>query len=111
MRNAPEDWKAISAGRALATIDAEDRALDGATNRLELGRARERMNQARWTLERASRAIYGDRVEVAHTGQALSEEDAGLLTSARELLDLFKARRERVIESADCAPAALEEKP
>ena len=83
IRNAPEQWKAISTGNALARLDSEDRAMDHATNGIMLGRARERMAQARWTLERTARNIYGD------------QELKGI--NAAQLTDLLLAVSERML--------------
>ena len=91
-RNAPEQWKDISTGKALQRIDEEDRSLESATTKIELGRARERLNQARWTLERTCRSIYGDKLTIA---SEINPQDRELLANASELLALFK---EKVIE-------------
>ena len=60
LRNAPEQWQEISAGRALSRLDKAETDLDTAEDQLTVSRARESAKLAQWNLERANRKLYGD---------------------------------------------------
>ena len=60
LRNAPEQWQEISAGRALQRYEKAKTDLDAAEDQVGIGKARESGKFAQWDLERASRKLYGD---------------------------------------------------
>ncbi len=60
LRNCPEQWAEISAGRALTRVQAAHDDLDNATDKLDVAKAREKARQAEWMLERVARRMYGD---------------------------------------------------
>lgn len=60
LRNAPEQWQEITAGRALSRLDKAETDLDTAEDQLTVSRARESAKLAQWNLERANRKLYGD---------------------------------------------------
>lgn len=101
LRNAPEEWKAISAGQALARVDSEDRKLDSAQNGVELGRARERLSLAKWTLERTARSIYGDSQQLSVSAEQLG--DLLMQISSRMLTErqVSSVPAERVIDATN----------
>ena len=60
VRNCPDEFLAISAGRSLARIgDAED-LIDSAEDQLAVSKGRESARLAQWNLERANRKLFGD---------------------------------------------------
>lgn len=60
LRNCPEQWAEISAGRALSRVQAAHEDLDQARDKLDVAKAREKARQAEWMLERVARRMYGD---------------------------------------------------
>jgi hypothetical protein len=60
LRNAPEQWQEISAGKALSRYEKAKSDLDAASDQIGIGKARESGKFAQWDLERASRKLYGD---------------------------------------------------
>lgn len=59
LRNAPDQWQALSAGRALARYEDAMDKLEQARDRLDLTKADKRIASSQWELERVARKIYG----------------------------------------------------
>ena len=79
---------------------------------LRLARAREEFRAWSWIAERRESRLYGQKQEVSVKTESLSERDAGLLTSAQELLTLFKARQAQAVDNPviEAHPPALTSK-
>lgn len=60
LRNAPEAWMELSAGRCLARLEDAETLLDSAEDQIAVSKARESARLAQWSLERASRKLYGE---------------------------------------------------
>lgn len=60
LRNSPEEWQAISAGRALQRYEKAKTDLDDANDQVTISRARESARLSQWDLERAARRLYGE---------------------------------------------------
>ena len=60
LRNAPEQWQELSAGKALHRLERARTDLDAAEDMLTVSRSREVAKLAQWDLERANRKLYGD---------------------------------------------------
>lgn len=60
LRNSPEEWLAISAGKALARVETAEKDMDEADDTVKVSRARESHRMGAWSLERAARKLYGD---------------------------------------------------
>lgn len=60
IRNSPEEWKAISSGKALARIEKAEKDMDAAADAVEVAKARESHRMGAWTLERVARCMYGE---------------------------------------------------
>jgi transposase-like protein len=60
VRNCPDEFLAISAGRSLSRIEQAEEDLDTAEDQLAVSKARESARLAQWNLERASKKLYGD---------------------------------------------------
>lgn len=61
LRNCAEEFMAISAGRSLSRIEQAETDLDAEeSDQLKVTKARESARLAQWTLERASRRLFGD---------------------------------------------------
>jgi hypothetical protein len=60
LRHSPEEWKAISAGKALARIEQAEEDMDAATDQVAVSKARESHRMGAWALERVARNLYGD---------------------------------------------------
>lgn len=60
LRNSPEEWKAVSAGKALARIEQAEVDMDAATDQTQIAKARESHRMGAWTAERVARSIYGE---------------------------------------------------
>ena len=61
LRNAPDQWKAISAGKALARIERAEQDMDAAEDQVAVAKARESHRMGAWSLERVCRGIYGEQ--------------------------------------------------
>jgi hypothetical protein len=60
IRHSPEEWKTISAGKALARIEQAESDMDSAENQVDIAKARESHRMGAWAVERVARAMYGD---------------------------------------------------
>lgn len=60
VRNCPDEFLAISAGRSLARIEVAEQTIDDAEDQLAVSKGRESARLAQWHLERASRKLFGD---------------------------------------------------
>lgn len=61
LRNCAEEFMAVSAGRSLSRIEQAESDLDSDdSDQLKVTKARESARLAQWTLERASRKLFGD---------------------------------------------------
>lgn len=60
LRNSPEEWKAISAGKALARIEQAEVDMDAADDQVKIAKARESHRMGAWAAERVARSIYGE---------------------------------------------------
>jgi hypothetical protein len=60
VRNCPDEFLAISAGRSLARIEEAEQTIDGAEDQLGVSKGRESARLAQWNLERANRKLFGD---------------------------------------------------
>ena len=58
---AAEEYRAISAGRALARLQAAEDSLEGATDRLDVAKHRELGKLAGWQLERLSKQYAANK--------------------------------------------------
>ena len=70
IRHCPEEWAAVSAGRALAKMETAETDLDAADDKTQIMKAREARRMGEWTLERVARKIYGD-VKQENTGTVI----------------------------------------
>ena len=103
--------KTLINGELARTLD-EMKQARFADSPLPLACAREEFRAWSWIAERRESQLYSQRTHIEVANQPLSKVDAELLGSAQELLKLFKARSvERVVETEDAAPAAIENKP
>lgn len=92
-------------GELARTLD-EMKEAKLADSPLPLACAREEFRAWSWIAERRESRLYGPQIAVKNE-VVITDQDAGLLTSAQELLALFKAKHEKVVNAA---PAAIEEK-
>jgi hypothetical protein len=60
LKHCPEEWKAISAGKALARIEQAEMDMDAAKDQVAISKARESHRMGAWAAERVCRPIYGD---------------------------------------------------
>lgn len=60
LRHSPEEWKAISAGKALARIEQAEHDMDAAEDQVAIAKARESHRMGAWAVERVARSIYGE---------------------------------------------------
>lgn len=60
IRHSPDEWRAISSGKALARIEQAESDMDAADDQVKIAKARESHRMGAWTAERVARAIYGD---------------------------------------------------
>lgn len=60
LRHSPDEWRAISAGKALARIEQAENEMDDAEDQIAVSKARESHRMGAWSLERVARTIYGD---------------------------------------------------
>jgi hypothetical protein len=60
LRHSPEEWKAISAGKALARVEQAECDMDAAEDQVAVSKARESHRMGAWALERVARNLYGD---------------------------------------------------
>lgn len=58
---APEEYRAISAGRALARLQAAEDSIEDATDRLDVAKGRELGKLAGWQLERLSKQYAANK--------------------------------------------------
>lgn len=86
IRNAPDEFLAISAGRSLTRIEQAEEDLDSAEDQLTVSKARESARLAQWTLERANRKLYGDNKQenTGVTVQVLIARDSQTITVDQE---------------------------
>lgn len=85
LRNDPDKWMALSAGKALARVEKAEQDMDKAPDQLEVSRARESHKMGAWALERAARKLYGDnkaenqgvqiQVVIARDGEVVIEAE------------------------------------
>lgn len=69
LAHANDEWRDTQAARALTNLQDAERALIDAADGLALGRAREQLKSAQWALEKLHRRLYGDKLDVQHSGQ------------------------------------------
>lgn len=83
LRNAPEQWQEIVAGRALSRYEKAKTDLDAADDQVGIGKARESGKFAQWDLERASRKLFGDNKQDSQgvTVQVLIARDGQVHTN------------------------------
>lgn len=60
LRNSPDEWMALSAGKALARVEKAEQDMDAADDQLKVSKSRESHKMGAWALERAARKLYGD---------------------------------------------------
>lgn len=86
LRNSPEEWKAISAGKALARIEQAEVDMDAATDQTQISKARESHRMGAWAAERVARSIYGETKNGAGdiTVQVLIQRDGEVQTNVVE---------------------------
>lgn len=65
---AGDDWRDTQAARALTRLQDAGDKLESAKDVLEVARSRERLKSAQWELEKLLRRLYGDKLEVSHSG-------------------------------------------
>ena len=63
-----DDWRDIQAARALTALQDAERELSNPPDQLALAAARERVRAAQWNLEKLHRRLYGDKLDVVHSG-------------------------------------------
>ncbi len=68
LAHANDEWRDTQAARALTNLQDAEEAVKNAPDGLSLGRARESLKSAQWALEKLHRRLYGDKIEVAHSG-------------------------------------------
>jgi hypothetical protein len=80
LRNAPEDWRWISASNSLSRMEKAEQAVDDAPDQVAVSRARESHSMARWSLERVARGMYGDNKDAQSgvTIQVIVQRDGGV---------------------------------
>jgi hypothetical protein len=88
----PSEWREVQLNRAHDRKDVGNEGLDGARDSLSLARAREQIRSAHLDLA-ALDPDYRPKTSIDVTGAPLTDADAGLLTDARELLTLIRARK------------------
>jgi len=59
LKHRPEDWKEVRGARYLSEIEEAEKDMKEARDPLAVTRARERLANAKWHLERLNRRIYG----------------------------------------------------
>jgi hypothetical protein len=86
LRNSPEEWKAISAGKALARIEQAENDMDSATDQTQISKARESHRMGAWAAERVARSIYGETKNGSGdiTVQVLIQRDGEVQTNVVE---------------------------
>lgn len=60
LRNHEDLWKQAQVARAQTALEDAKEAMDTAQDGLSLTRAREKLNAAKWELEKLNRRLYGD---------------------------------------------------
>lgn len=60
IRHSPDEWKALSTGKAIARIEQAETDMDAAADPVAISKARESHRMGAWALERVARDLYGD---------------------------------------------------
>ncbi len=69
LRHAADEWRDHQAARALWRLERAEEKIGEAADGLALGRAREELRSAQWSLERLARRIYGQQVALTGADQ------------------------------------------
>ena len=69
LKHRPEEWKEVRAARYHSEVEDAEKEMKTAPDALTVTRARERLANARWMLERLQRSVYGQ--EGPQTGSAV----------------------------------------
>lgn len=87
LRTDEEAWRNAQISKALATLETAQEEVSSADSMLAIARAREKLVQARWTLEKLFRRLFGNDPAIAlQINEFSTKPTEGLLEELRELL-------------------------
>ena len=101
-KTCPEDWKNVQIAKALMRKEDADEGIEGASEPMQLARAREMLRSGQWDLERLDSKNYGQKQELTVSVQpvftinALAPgPDNGAAQVSQRIIDVTNERDEK----------------